>query len=108
MIVDKWNFSVVMKNKDYMTYLNNMLRNGNTYQVLSKDLTSKYQFKANDSVNELKQNKIINDKETRQLKIYNAIPSKIYGLRKTHKDTLILRLRVSCISAPYKNLEILI
>ncbi|XP_044574368.1 uncharacterized protein LOC123258432 [Cotesia glomerata] len=64
----------------------------NTYKLLSKDPTNKWQKVANDLV------------KGKHLKANYTVAPRIYGLRKTHKQTCSLRPVVSCVNSPSYNL----
>lgn len=97
---DKGNSTVIMEKDEYCRGMNILLEDDNTYRLLNNNPTNVYQQRSNDLINELKENGIISETDSRNMKSYNSVPPKLYGLRKTHKADLSMRPVVSCINAP--------
>lgn len=97
---DKGGSAVVMFKEEYITGMDDMLKDETTYRRITKDPTNKFQLQSNLIVKELLTGKEIDELNAKYLKTYNAIAPKIYGLRKTHKQVFALRPVVSCIGAP--------
>ena len=84
--------------------MNRLLSDNLTYKLLKSDPTSRFHLQVNNLVKKLLDTNCIDETTAKNLKIYNSVAPKLYGLRKTHKDTLSLRPVVSCINAPSYNL----
>lgn len=97
---DKGGSTVVMYREEYVTGMNDMLKDDRTYKKIVKDPTNKFQLQSNVIVKDLLACKVIDELQAKYLKTYNAVSPKIYGLRKTHKEKFALRPVVSCIGAP--------
>lgn len=76
-----------------------MLRDSNIYQVSQKDPTNSSQTLANNLVSSLVTTGSVDPKLAKKMKIHNAIPPRIYGLRKTHMEGFALRPVVSCTNS---------
>ncbi|XP_044766179.1 uncharacterized protein LOC123322301 [Coccinella septempunctata] len=103
---DKGNSTVIMFVKEYEDKMLEMLADRNTYKPMDKDPTKKYQERVNGFAKRLLEDGYIDKTKSKMISIHNAVPPKIYGLRKTHKDTFALRPIVSCINAPCYNLAV--
>lgn len=100
---DKGNSTVIWYKEEYLRKMHEMLSDQTTYLKVKKDPTNKHQIRANKIIESLVKSNIIDKQEARSLTTYNAVPPKIYGLRKTHKQGCVLRPVVSCIdSLSYK------
>lgn len=97
---DKGNSTVIMDRDEYLAGMNLLLQDNETYKKLKSDPTNKFQGISNDLVNEMKEGNFISESQCRDLKTYNAVAPKLYGLRKTHKQNFSLRPIVSCINSP--------
>lgn len=76
--------------RDYSNGMNLLLQDQETYKILKSDPTNKYQRKSNELFNKMKENKLIFESIYLDLKIYNEVATKLYGLRKTHKQNFSL------------------
>lgn len=97
---DKGNSTVVMYKHEYVTKLEEMLGDNETYQLITKDPTVKFMEQANGLVTRLFGANVISEDLKKYLIIRQALPPKLYGLRKVHKSGCALRPVVSCISSP--------
>ncbi|KAI4475175.1 hypothetical protein M0804_014468 [Polistes exclamans] len=88
---DKGNNTVIMKKEEYLNEMHKMLQNKNIYQLLNKDPTSRFEKLANNLIMKLRKESIIMEEIEKNMKSYNSVAPKIYGLRKTHKQGLALR-----------------
>ncbi|KAI4476634.1 hypothetical protein M0804_013413 [Polistes exclamans] len=88
---DKGNHTVIMKKEEYLNEMHKMLQNKDIYQLLNKDPTSKFEKLANNLIMKLRKESIITEEIEKSMKSYNSVAPKIYGLRKTHKQSLALR-----------------
>lgn len=101
---DKGNSTVVMEKEEYHTKVSEMLQDTSVYQPTRKDPTNRFQTRANDILKILKNEDLITANEEKSMKTTNAVPPRLYCLRKTHKPGLHLRPVVSCIGSPGYNL----
>nr|XP_021206294.2 uncharacterized protein LOC110385892 [Bombyx mori] len=101
---DKGNTTVIMLKTEYETEMRKMLNDKVTYKLLKKDPTNKWQKVANGLVNKLVVAKIVEEQQGKHLKAKYTVAPRIYGLRKTHKETCCLRPVVSCVNSPSYNL----
>lgn len=97
---DKGNTTVVMKKEDYHNKIMELLQDDNVYREIQRDPTTTLQRKNNKFVQELKKEKHINDEVAKKLTMYKAVPPRLYGLPKIHKDNIPLRPIVSSINSP--------
>ncbi|XP_044578918.1 uncharacterized protein LOC123261389 [Cotesia glomerata] len=67
-------------------------------------LTNEWQKVANDLVKELVTLEIVDEHQGKHLNANYTVAPRIYGLRKTHKQTCSLRPVVSCVHSPSYNL----
>ena len=101
---DKGGMTTVMYADDYKNSMKEMLKADKTYVKLKKDPTSIYQKKVNDLIDDWQKHEIVTESEQKKLKRYNSVTPKLYGLRKTHKNTKAFRPVVNCINTPAYNL----
>jgi hypothetical protein len=97
---DKGNSTVLMNKEEYKTAMRDMLKDNSLYEIISKDPTNIYQDKAKEIIERLCTKNYITHKKQKWLKKTNGVPPKLYGMRKTHKNTLAMRPVVSCINSP--------
>ncbi|KAI4484083.1 hypothetical protein M0804_007539 [Polistes exclamans] len=94
---DKGNNTVIMKKDEYLKEMEKLLEDTNTYSLLNKDPTNKFEKMANNLITKLQNESIISEGMGKNLRSYNAVPPKLYGLRKTHKKECNMRPVVSSI-----------
>ncbi|KAI4484545.1 hypothetical protein M0804_007111 [Polistes exclamans] len=80
-----------MKEEEYLNEMHKMLQNKDIYQLLNKDPTSRFEKLANNLIMKLRKESIITEEIEKSMKSYNSVAPKIYGQRKTHKQSLALR-----------------
>lgn len=101
---DKGNSTVIMLKDEYAEGMNKLLSDDLVYKKLRSDPTTKYQNQANNFIKELQRLGHIDENHCKRLKTFNSVSPKLYGLRKTHKQSLSLRPVVSCNNSPSYNL----
>lgn len=98
---DKGNKTVLINKQDYEEKLLTLIEDPTVYIKLNSDPTSKYQTENNNLINSLVNRHIIDKDTGKNLRTYNSVSPKIYGLPKIHKDDpKKLRPVVSCIGSP--------
>lgn len=102
---DKSNKTVIMFKNHYTEKMMDLLNDKTTYVILKNNPTTTIQGKLNKIIDNLLKNDHINKNLALQLKSYNGIPPKIYGLPKIHKINTPLRPIVSNIDSPTYNLS---
>lgn len=102
---DKGNKTVVLKKCDYESKMEALITDTNTYRVLKKDPTVSFQNKNNEIVNRIYRGEHIDERTKKDMITYKAIPPRIYGLPKIHKENVPLRPIVSCIGSPTHKLS---
>ncbi|KAI4476864.1 hypothetical protein M0804_013191 [Polistes exclamans] len=88
---DKGNNIVIMEKEEYIKQMNKLLEDRNTYSILNKDPTNRFERLANNLTIKLKNKSIILEEMGKNLRSYNLIAPKLYGLRKTYKKECSLR-----------------
>ncbi|KAI4475993.1 hypothetical protein M0804_013951 [Polistes exclamans] len=68
-----------------------LLEDNNTYSLLNKDPTNKFEKMANNLITKLQNESIITEAMGKNLRSYNTVSPKLYGLRKTHKKECNMR-----------------
>ncbi|XP_014614262.1 PREDICTED: uncharacterized protein LOC106792377 [Polistes canadensis] len=89
-----------MKKEEYIKEMEKLLEDRNTYSILSKDPTNKFEKLTNNLTIKLQNESIISEEMGKNLRSYNSVAPKLYGLRKTHKKERALRPVVSSIGSP--------
>lgn len=97
---DKGGATMLMDRDEYERCIKDMLSDASVYRRVNKDPTLNYQKKINKFIKLLVDEKHIDEWTGKCLKVNNAVPPKIYGLRKVHKQGCKLRPVVSCINSP--------
>ena len=100
---DKGRCTVVLNTVDYHNKVAALLEDGNTYEPLKRDPTSKYKKKVIDCLQELQKEGIIDRPQYHRLYPGDTIP-RIYGLPKIHKEGTPLRPIVSSINSVTYNI----
>lgn len=100
MRADKGGSTVIMRKDEYVETMRLMLSDSTVYSRIDKDPTNKFQTLANNLVNNLEKDGAIDNITAKGLKTHNAVPPRIYGLRKIHKEGCKLRPVVSSIKGP--------
>lgn len=94
-----------MQRTEYEEKLKQLLDENDIYKKLKNDPTVSFQKMNNELVSSWEKAKYITTYETKELKINNALPPKIYGMPKLHKANIPLRPIVSCIQGPVYGLS---
>lgn len=102
---DKSNKTVIMEKADYKEKMLDLLSDTSIYKKIGRCLTYSMQNKCNSIVKNWLSKNFISKNTAKNLSISNAVPCKIYGLVKTHKEGMPLRPIVSSISSPFYNLS---
>ncbi|KAI4472863.1 hypothetical protein M0804_015578, partial [Polistes exclamans] len=89
-----------MKKDEYLKEMEKLLEDKNTYSLLNKDPTNKFEKMANNLITKLQNELIITEAMGKNLRSYNTVSPKLYGLRKTHKKECNMRPVVSSIGSP--------
>ena len=92
---DKGVAMVIMDQEDYTNKAQALLRDTNTYKVLTKDPTSQLKNKLISLLKDIKQTGGLTTHKYKQLYPTSAVPPKFYGLPKIHKTGTPLRPIVS-------------
>lgn len=102
---DKGGKTVAMTKIDYESKMNNIVKDMCTYRRLTRDPTTCLQNKNNTFVDTLFNMNIITLTEKKKLTSKTALPPRIYGLPKIHKDGLPLRPICSSVNSPSHGLS---
>ncbi|XP_072030659.1 uncharacterized protein [Amphiura filiformis] len=93
-----------MDKDKYQEKMNNLLSEGDTYQVMKKDPTLSLERKIGKAISELKEQNKVDKKKASHLTPKHTVSPRIYGLPKIHKENMPLRPIVSSINSPCYNL----
>ncbi|KAI4476882.1 hypothetical protein M0804_013209 [Polistes exclamans] len=80
-----------MRKDEYLKEMEKLLEDNNTYSLLNKDPTNKFEKMANNLKTKLQNESIITEAMGKNLRSYNTVSPKLYGLRKTHKKECNMR-----------------
>jgi len=94
-----------MNREDYKHKVLEMLNDTAVYKQLDTDDTKLVKAQSDDLILSLKDNKLINIKQTRNLLNYTACTPKFYGVPKIHKKDNPLRPIVSQIKGPTESIN---
>lgn len=97
---DKSNASVLMYRDEYVTKMDDLLKDTSVYKIGLANPTSGLQDKCNAMVERLVDLGVIPENRKMIYKSRNAVAPKIYGLPKCHKEGNPLRPVVSCLGSP--------
>jgi len=100
MTSDKGNKTVAMEANDYQNKMNIILQDLNTYRILRQDPTFRLQTKNNTLIDKLLKLKLITKRERNNMITTTALPPRIYGLPKIHKEGIPLRPICSSMDSP--------
>lgn len=89
-----------MYKQEYLSKIKEMLNDDQTYKVIKNDPTVKYMNMANSLVNSSLSKNVINKDTKKHLVTRQALPPKLYVLKKIYKPVLSLGPVVSCIDSP--------
>ncbi|XP_067642288.1 uncharacterized protein [Eurosta solidaginis] len=93
-----------MEKTDYRLRMDNILNDMSIYRILRQDPTLRLQTKNNQLVEKLHKLGLITKTEKYKMTTHTAIPPRMYGLPKVHKENMPLRPICSMINAPSYNL----
>ncbi|XP_037034404.1 uncharacterized protein LOC119073200 [Bradysia coprophila] len=102
---DKSKVTVLMEKRDYVSKMNDLLRDEKTYKVLNRDPTLSIQRKCNAIISRWQNCQYISDGQAWFLRRYNAVCSKLYGLVKIHKQGFPMRPIVASVDSATYNLS---
>lgn len=102
---DKSKRTVIINKNDYKQKMETILNDTKVYRKIRKDPTIILQTRNNNFIQMLANDMYLNLKQAQDLKIRNALPPKIYGLPKLHKENIPLRPIVSSIQSPFYALQ---
>lgn len=102
---DKSKKTVILRAEEYDNKMKTLLSDPNIYKKVRKDPTNILQNKNNEFIQLLTNESLISLRKTEELKIRNALPPKIYGLPKIHKENTPLRPIISCMQSPFYSLQ---
>jgi hypothetical protein len=105
---DKGNKTVIMKKQEYDQKMEDMLSDQETYIRLDNDPTREIERKNNNLIQGLYDSGYIDNKTKLHLKSDIAVPARIYGLPKYHKEGNPLRPIVSTLNTASYNLSSLL
>ena len=94
---DKGNATVVIDKIDYISKIQDILNDTNTYKKQARHSLFTLQNKHNNLIKKLVTKNCITSEEGRSLIITNSVYPKLYGLPKIHKQTVPLRPIVACV-----------
>ncbi|XP_055691261.1 uncharacterized protein LOC129794533 [Lutzomyia longipalpis] len=97
---DKGNKTVIMDRSAYEDKMKALVGDQDSYKLLNRDPTQKYQRMVNELVRDLYDKNVIDFEEKMRISISNAIPPRMYGLPKIHKEGTPMRPVVSSIGSP--------
>ena len=94
-----------MNRSEYVSKVNSMLSDEETYVLLNKDITHKYQKNFNEMIDFWEKKSYLTTETSKRLKSKTGTIPKFYALPKTHKDGLPLRSIGSAVTSPCYNLS---
>ena len=92
---DKTNKTVIINSNDYSKKIIELLADKKTYKEIKQDPTNKNQKTNNELLDRWDKKAYITPATAKKLQNRNAVPPKIYGLPKLHKENVPLRPIVS-------------
>lgn len=102
---DKGNVTIIARRSDYDSKMGELVSNQDNFEELSKDPTEYLQNKNNRLIGTLynKHRQFITQKQSLSLRTHNAVPPRIYGQFKFHKEGMPIRPIISTINSPCCN-----
>ncbi|CAG5102878.1 Protein of unknown function [Cotesia congregata] len=91
MRADKGGATVLMKKDEYERGMLELLNDQAIYKKVNKDPTARYQNRINTVIDDLLEEKLIEEIQAKSLKSHNFLPPRLYGLRKINKPGCKLR-----------------
>ncbi|CAD6219844.1 GSCOCG00011531001-RA-CDS [Cotesia congregata] len=89
-----------MERNEYINVMSEMLDDQLVYRKINADPTNKYQVKINKLLKRFVNEGVMDELMGKSLMTLNALPPRLYGLRKVHKAGCKMRPVVSCIKSP--------
>ncbi|XP_018351978.1 PREDICTED: uncharacterized protein LOC108754279 [Trachymyrmex septentrionalis] len=102
---DKGNITVVMDKDAYMNKMTTLLSDVDTYVLVNKDPAKKLTTALRSMLTRWKTKNYISDTKYRTLYRSDGSLPKVYGLPKIHKPGCLLRVIVSSIGSPLRQLD---
>lgn len=100
MRADKGGATVLINETDYKNTTTELVNDPVVYKKVKSDPTNKYQDLIHRSVKKMVNDGIIDKLEAKSFSTRNAVPPRLYGLRKVHKTGCKMRPVVSWIQTP--------
>ncbi|BHF71711.1 hypothetical protein SprV_0401477100 [Sparganum proliferum] len=97
---DKGRATVVLDKSEYVAKAQQLLNDNQSYKVLDSDPMKALVGKINKSLNQMRNEKAISEKDWRQMKPQDAALARFYGLPKIHKPNVPLRPIVALKGTP--------
>ncbi|BHF81222.1 hypothetical protein SprV_0702435200 [Sparganum proliferum] len=97
---DKGRATVVLDKSEYVTKAQELLNDNQSYKVVDTDPMKTLVGKINKSLNRMRNQKAISEKDWRQMKPQDAALARFYGLPKIHKPNVPLRPIVALKGTP--------
>ncbi|XP_018399984.1 PREDICTED: uncharacterized protein LOC108777557 [Cyphomyrmex costatus] len=101
---DKGNVTVALDKDVYVSNMNSLFSDSNTYEIIKKDPTKKLTSSLRVMLTEWKNKDYIDGSEYRKLYCSDGMLPRAYGLPKIHKPDCPLRIIVSSIGSPLHSL----
>ncbi|BHF81330.1 hypothetical protein SprV_0702446000 [Sparganum proliferum] len=97
---DKGRATVVLDKSEYVAKAQQLLNDNQSYKVIDSDPMKALVGKINKSLNQMRNEKAISEKDWRQMKPQDAALARFYGLPKIHKPNVPLRPIVALKGTP--------
>ncbi|BHF83737.1 hypothetical protein SprV_0902688300 [Sparganum proliferum] len=97
---DKGRATVVLDKSEYVAKAQQLLNDNQSYKVIDSDPMKALVGKINKSLNQMRNEKAISEKDWRQMKPQDAALARFYGLQKIHKPNVPLRPIVALKGTP--------
>nr|VZI00414.1 unnamed protein product [Spirometra erinaceieuropaei] len=97
---DKGRATVVLDKSEYVTKAQQLLNDEQSYKVIDSDPMKALVGQINKSLNQMRNEKAISEKDWRQMKPQDAALARFYGLPKIHKPNVPLRPIVALKGTP--------
>ncbi|BHF60347.1 hypothetical protein SprV_0100331100 [Sparganum proliferum] len=97
---DKGRASVVLDKSEYVTKAQELLNDNQSYEVVDTDPMKTLVGKINKSLNQMRNQKAISEKDWRQIEPQGAALARFYGLPKIHRPNVPLRPIVALKGTP--------
>ena len=103
---DKGNVTVAQNKFEYISKMESMLSDKNTYKLITKDPTKKLTGELRNLLGRWKGKGVIDDLTYRRLRTTDGVIPRAYGVTKIHKQNYPLRIIVSSVNSPLYNLAL--